>query len=56
MEEFRYSTKNELYPVAYAGVRAMHTRLEMVLVGVSESLSRSLCESLERDVRAMEHI
>lgn len=56
MEEFRYSTKNELYPVAYAGVRAMHTRLEMVLVGVSEPLSRSLCESLERDVRAMERI
>lgn len=42
--------------MAYADVRAMHTRLEMVLVGVSESLSRSLCESLERDVRAMEHI
>lgn len=56
MEEFRYSTKNELYPVAYACMRAMHTRLELVLAGVTESLSRSLCESAESDVRAMEHL
>lgn len=54
MEEFRYSTKNSLYPVAYASMRAMHTRLEMVLVGVAEDRARALCESVEADTAEME--
>lgn len=56
MEEFRYSTKNALYPVAYALMRAMHTRLEMVLVGVAEALARELAEAVEADTARMEHL
>lgn len=54
MEEFRYSTKNELYPVAYASMRAMHTRLEVVLVGVAEPLARELAGAIEADTAEME--
>lgn len=56
MEEFRYSTKNALYPVAYASMRAMHTRLEMVLVGVAEALARELTEAVEADTARMERL
>ena len=56
MEEFRYSTKNALYPVAYASMRAMHTRLEMVLVGVAEALARELAEAVEADTARMERL
>lgn len=56
MEEFRYSTKNALYPVAYALMRAMHTRLEMVLVGVAEALARELAEAVEADTARMERL
>lgn len=54
VEEFRYSTKNSLYPVAYASMRAMHTRLEMVLVGIPEERARALCEEVEADAAEME--
>lgn len=54
MEEFRYSTKNALYPVAYASMRAMHTRLEMVLVGVTEQVARTISETVEADTADME--
>lgn len=56
MEEFRYSTKNALYPVVYASMRAMHTRLEMVLVGVAEALARELAEAVEADTARMERL
>lgn len=54
VEEFRYSTKNAHYPVAYASMKAMHTRLEMVLVGVAEDAARVLCEAVEADAAEME--
>lgn len=54
VEEFRYSTKNALHPVAYASIKAMHTRLEMVLVDMAEDAARALCEAVETDTSEME--
>ena len=52
--EFQHSTKNPLYPVSYLSFYAMHTRVELVAVGLEESVGRDLAQRVEGEVKAME--
>ena len=52
--EFQHSTKNPLYPVTYLSFYAMHTRIEMVAVGLDECVGRELTQSVEAEVKRLE--
>ncbi len=52
--EFQHSTKNPLYPVSYLSFYAMHTRVELVAVGLGEPAGRELSQRVECEVKAME--
>ena len=52
--EFQHSTKNPFYPVSYLSFYAMHTRVEIVAVGLEESIGRELAQRTEDEVKAME--
>ena len=54
--EFQHSTKNPLYPVTYLSFYAMHTRIEIVAVGLDECASRELAQSVEAEVKSLERI
>ena len=54
--EFQHSTKNPLYPVTYLSFYAMHTRIEMVAVGLDECAGRELAQSVEAEVKRLERI
>lgn len=52
--DFAYSTKNPQTPLAYCEIRAMHSRLELILVGTDESGARRLCREAEATVSDLE--
>ncbi len=54
VSEFQHSIKNPLYPVTYLSFYAMHTRVELVAVGLDECAGRELSQRVEADVRDME--
>lgn len=54
--EFTYSTKNAECAVAYARFYAMHTRMEIVLPRVEESLARELTQKVESRVKQLERL
>ena len=52
--EFQHSTKNPRYPVTYLSFYAMHTRVEVVAVGLDECAGRGLAQSVETEVKRLE--
>lgn len=52
--EFQHSTKNPRYPVTYLSFYAMHTRVEVVAVGLDECAGRDLAQGVEADVKRLE--
>lgn len=52
--EFQHSTKNPLHPITYLSFYAMHTRIEMVAVGLDECAGRDLAQRVEAEVKTME--
>lgn len=52
--EFQHSTKNPRYPVTYLSFYAMHTRVEVVAVGLDECAGRDLAQSVETEVKRLE--
>lgn len=53
--QFQFSDKNPQHPVTYASFYSMHTRIELVATGLSEAVGRELAQSVEAEVKAMEH-
>lgn len=54
MAEISYSQKNPDYPIVYAAFGAMHTRVELLAVGLSESVGRELMAEAEQEVKRLE--
>lgn len=52
--EFQHSTKNPRYPVTYLSFYAMHTRVEVVAVGLDECAGRGLAQGVEAEVKRLE--
>ena len=52
--EFQHSTKNPRYPVTYLSFYAMHTRVEVVAVGLDECAGRDLAQGVEAEVKRFE--
>ena len=52
--EFQHSTKNSRYPVTYLSFYAMHTRVEVVAVGLDECAGRDLAQGVEAEVKRLE--
>ena len=52
--EFQHSTKNPRYPVTYLSFYAMHTRVEVVAVGLDECAGRGLAQDVEAEVKRLE--
>jgi thiamine biosynthesis lipoprotein len=52
--QFTYSAENPQAPVAYASFEAMHTGLEIILVGLTEELARRLCDGAQALVEQAE--
>ena len=52
--EFQHSTKNPRYPVTYLSFYAMHTRVEVVAVGLDECAGRDLAQGVEAEVKRLE--
>ena len=52
--EFQHSTKNPRYPVTYLSFYAMHTRVEVVAVGLDECAGRGLAQGVETEVKRLE--
>ncbi len=56
MAEISYSRKNPDYPIVYASFGAMHTRVELLAVGLGEEQGRGLMAEAEREVRRLERL
>lgn len=56
MAEISYSRKNPDYPIVYATFGAMHTRVELLAVGLSEEQGRGLMVEAEREVKRLERL
>lgn len=56
MAEISYSRKNPDYPIVYASFGAMHTRVELLAVGLSEEQGRGLMAEAEREVKRLERL
>ena len=56
MVDFVYSEKNPEAPLAYCEIMAMHSRLELLLIGKGEERTRALCEEAERTTLGLEKI
>lgn len=56
MAEISYSRKNPDYPIVYASFGAMHTRVELLAVGLDEEQGRGLMAEAEREVRRLERL
>lgn len=56
MAEISYSRKNPDYPIAYATFGAMHTRVELLAVGLDEEQGRGLMAEAEREVKRLERL
>lgn len=54
MAQFRYSDKNPLHPISAIELDAMHTRLELLLTGLSEPQGRAFAESVAQRIKDME--
>ena len=54
--EFTYSTKNAECAVAYARFYAMHTRMEIVLPRLEESVAQSVVRDVEQRVSELERL
>lgn len=54
MFEFRYSDKNPLHPISAIELDAMHTRVELLLTGLSEQQGREFAESVTQRIKDME--
>lgn len=54
--EFTYSTKNADCAVAYARFYAMHTRVEVILPKVEESVAQQLVRRVENRVKELERL
>jgi thiamine biosynthesis lipoprotein ApbE len=51
-----YSQKNPDYPVVYSSFGAMHTRVELLAVGLSEEQGRALMTKVEQEVKRLERL
>lgn len=56
MAAISYSQKNPDYPVVYSSFGAMHTRVELLAVGLSEERGRGLMTEAEQEVRRLERL
>ena len=56
MAEISYSRKNPDYPIVYATFGAMHTRVELLAVGLDEEQGRGLMAEAEREVKRLERL
>ena len=56
MAEISYSRKNPDYPIVYATFGAMHTRVELLAVGLDEKQGRGLMAEAEREVKRLERL
>lgn len=56
MAEISYSRKNPDYPIVYASFGAMHTRVELLAVGLDEKQGRGLMAEAEREVKRLERL
>lgn len=56
MAEISYSRKNPDYPIVYASFGAMHTRVELLAVGLGEEQGRGLMAEAEREIRRLERL
>lgn len=56
MAEISYSRKNPDYPIVYATFGAMHTRVELLAVGLGEEEGRGLMAEAEREVKRLERL
>ena len=56
MAEISYSRKNPDYPIVYASFGAMHTRVELLAVGLDEEQGRGLMAEAEREVKRLERL
>ena len=56
MAEISYSRKNPDYPIVYASFGAMHTRVELLAVGLDEEQGRGLMAEAEREIRRLERL
>lgn len=56
MAEISYSRKNPDYPIVYASFGAMHTRVELLAVGLGEEEGRGLMAEAEREVKRLERL
>ena len=56
MAEISYSRKNPDYPIVYATFGAMHTRVELLAVGLGEEKGRGLMAEAEREVKRLERL
>lgn len=56
MAEISYSRKNPDYPIVYASFGAMHTRVELLAVGLGEEQGRGLMAEAEREVKRLERL
>lgn len=56
MAAISYSQKNPNYPVVYSSFGAMHTRVELLAVGLSEEQGRGLMTEAEQEVKRLERL
>lgn len=56
MAEITYSQKNPEYPIVYAAFGAMHTRVELLAVGLGEEQGRKLMAKAEQEVKRLERL
>lgn len=56
MAEISYSRKNPDYPIVYATFGAMHTRVELLAVGLGEEQGLGLMAEAEREVKRLERL
>ena len=56
MAAISYSQKNPDYPVVYSSFGAMHTRVELLAVGLSEERGRELMTAAEQEVKRLERL
>lgn len=56
MAAISYSQKNPNYPVVYSSFGAMHTRVELLAVGLGEEQGRKLMAEAEQEVKRLERL
>lgn len=54
MAQFRYSDKNPLHPISAIELDAMHTRVELLLTGLSEPQGREFADNVTHRIKDME--